>query len=362
MKALPVLLLLLAACDDGDKKEPQTFTFTEDVQTTDNGYIDTFVEVKSGMRSFFVSAESEDWLVVSSITDPNGTVVLDGGAWSWETDLLTMAVFAMEGEQAVNWPIRAVDPPLEAGTWQVTLVAYDDQWDRVNGHEIRLDRYTNRDDNLTKGTLNVRLVWAEGLDEDAALVASVESAVEGWRDIYSQAGLGLVTTFETSDLDPDLPRPGTGDPEIQAVAERGSPQQITVMLGETVDDRRGILGEAGGIPGNLTPTGHAAVGVALFENAGRDLTFDEDEIEMLSMTFAHEVGHYLGLFHVVECTWDYFDALEDTPDCHGQNDCIDALAENLMFCMAMCDFTSCMVQEDITDNQIGVLQRYTGVL
>lgn len=368
MKVLPSnvalsgsLLLFLVACDDGGSA-PKTFAFTEEDLVTDNGYVDTFLDIKSGMRSFMVTAESGYWVMVDQVVDPDGQVVLDGDDWGWSDELLSMAIFPNPDVQVLNWPVRATDPALVKGTYTVTLVAYDDDGRRPNGETLHLTRFTNRDEDFSQGTLNVRMVWADGLDQDQDLVAAVESALDRWKGLYEAAGITLKVTWETSSLPVDLPQPAEGSDDIDQVSEDGNPQQVTLLLGETVDSLRYILGESGGIPGSLAPTGHSAVAIALAENAGPDFSFDDDEVDLLAMTFGHEVGHYLGLFHTVESTWDWFDALEDTPRCRDQDDCIDATGDNLMFCQAICDFTSCMPQEEITVDQSGVLQRYTGVL
>jgi len=354
------VLLLLAACDDGSGKARPSLGSTDDFQVTDNGYVDTFIDVKSTTRSFLVTARTTDYLMVDRVIDPSGAVVMNSQDW-WYDHMLTMGVYPQAEDVVFNWPVRSADAPLTAGTYTVTLLAFDANYNRPYGDEVQITRYTRKDDEPANGTLKIRFVWAQGLDQNAALVSGVEAAADQWRTIYEAAGIDMRMSWRSSDLDPHLPEPALGDPEIARIVADTDPDQVNVLLGETVGTMQGLLGEAGGIPGDMARSEKAAVAVDLIENAGADLELDDAEITMLATTLAHEVGHYLGLFHPVESSWDLWDALDDTEECSNQNRCIDSLGANLMFCMAICDWTSCMVQESLTANQAAVFQRYTGI-
>jgi hypothetical protein len=69
-----------------------------------------------------------------------------------------------------------------------------------------------------------------------------------------------------------------------------------------------ILGESGGIPG--TPVrGSTGSGVAF------SLADFPNGLDELGRTVAHEIGHWLGLFHTTESDGLSFDPLPDTPEC-----------------------------------------------
>ena len=105
----------------------------------------------------------------------------------------------------------------------------------------------------------------------------------------------------------------------------------------------------------------SAVLVNLALSSGPDGKFDEVETRILGETMAHETGHYLGLYHPVESTWNRWDALPDTPDCNREADCQDAFAQNLMFPYPVCGITSCTAQSDLTPDQAGVVHGHVGV-
>jgi hypothetical protein len=93
--------------------------------------------------------------------------------------------------------------------------------------------------------------------------------------------------------------------------------------------------EAGGIPGPLGLHGTGSSGIAIATDM---MTGDP---ERLGRTLAHELGHFLGLFHTSEADGSVYDGLQDTPECRVDRDlngdglepseCADAGADNLMF-------------------------------
>ena len=50
---------------------------------------------------------------------------------------------------------------------------------------------------------------------------------------------------------------------------------------------------------------------------------------MFGETMAHEIGHYMGLYHPVEASYNYWDALEDTVECGTWNACETQLGQQL---------------------------------
>jgi hypothetical protein len=114
------------------------------------------------------------------------------------------------------------------------------------------------------------------------------------------------------------------------------------------------------------------VAVSAVALAGRDRAFDSEERRLLAETMAHEVGHYLGLFHPIELpdrgeTISFWDHLPDTSDCATLARCEAELSGNLMYPTPVCatwEGSSCVAfvpQGALTGDQVGLARGYAGV-
>ena len=101
----------------------------------------------------------------------------------------------------------------------------------------------------------------------------------------------------------------------------------------------GLRGQAGGIPGAIA-SGTGSSGMILAVQPAREGS--SLDLDALSVTLAHEVGHQLGLFHLTEIAGQPHDVLADTPECtatadaagHGLSrteSCPEEATSNLMF-------------------------------
>lgn len=355
------LVPLLTGCDalkdwltevDGDME-----TRTSTVESLD-GIASVQVEV-DGQRSFLLTGTSDKLLAVEAVYDPSGERVMYWEDWYGDQSL-TGAIW-LEGKNTVlNWPIRAEDGALTAGTWVVDIGVVNAQGYYTDS-SVDVNLKLKTDPDLETGTVRARVVYAEGLDQEAEVTQGVERAVERWKEVWAPYGLSLEVEYASSSFSTDQPFPGEGEEHSQ-VAEGADGKELSVLITETIDGGLDYLGIAGSIPGALSPTDRALLVVSWLGNAGGDGSFSEDDIRLFGETLAHESGHYMGLFHPVEMTWDYWDALSDTASCSSQSACESAMEDNLMFPYPVCDWTSCVAQDQMTDQQVGVKHRYTGTL
>ncbi len=159
---------------------------------------------------------------------------------------------------------------------------------------------------------------AENALDDAAFAAILQSV----RSIYGQVGItfGDINTF---DVDPGFQViegfMGAGN-ELHKLFETTAGKTEGAVNLLFVDEFTGgplggmgmVLGVSGGIPGPVLKHGTVRSGVAI---AAREIPGAPAGVDT---TMAHELGHYLGLFHTSEMNMGFgaqqHDPLPDTPD------------------------------------------------
>ncbi|MCB9683318.1 MAG: hypothetical protein H6733_17770 [Alphaproteobacteria bacterium] len=298
------------------------------------------------------------------IRNPQREIVYEASDW-WTADRNKTNGGFNADVITIAWPIDAFDAPLTPGTWTVET--------RFSAARAPLDVTVavKRDSDLTSGVLHADIVWAGGLQDDADLASGVSRALEIWRDdVYGPIGITVDAVERTWDGPAALASPGFGDADayLDAVGDKAL-RSVSVILVSDVSDGANVFGVSGGIPGPLPGTDRSAVLVSVGDVAGRDGVFTDEEARLLSETIAHEVGHYLGLFHPMElpigggqaiATWD---ALDDTVACARLTACNDALGDNLMYPTPICASAtglSCSAfvrQRTVSPDQQGVVHR-----
>ncbi len=367
-------MILLLACvqPDTDKTETAerpgptssvTSTVYDDTSDRD-GYLTVPVKVTADMGVFQVVVHRDSGTSgLEYMYAPDGTKVLDWEDWYDSSFSLTDAFYPTEFASTTNWPVRAEDGPLAEGTWEVVIGTYD-RGNYAGGKDVTVEVLTRPDPTFDAGKLYAVIAYAEGVREEEGVAPAVEAAAEYWVQLYAAVGIELEVTYTDIAVDPALPDTYEGLDEFKAFHEDAERRSVLMVIGEDIAGDQWTYGEAGAIPGPYAPAEHAAVEVAWIANAGADAEFQDADILLMGETMAHEVGHYLGLYHPVEDGFEYWDALEDTEACRGYTPCEDALGANLMFPYPVCtgmNAGSCTRQDELSGDQTGVLQRYVGV-
>lgn len=359
-----VLLLSLAGC--------QLLGFQEDglrrvtlTDTTDNSGSVTFdVDVTEGESSLLLTAEASgpSYVVFYRLVSPEGDTVIDAESL-WLTDYsMTGGVFP-GSVVSLNWPILSNDAALTEGRWEVTLRTTNAQYYYEPGVSVDFEALFKQDDVFSEGAIDVNIIYAGGIDQDPDFVAATEAAVEYWQEMYGDVRIVPRFSYQTYS-DGDLPPPGEGAANAYTAISDSTPlRSVNVVIVPSISgyEGQGLYGISGGIPGPLTAGPTSAVAVDALTNAGPDMQFSEEELRIYGETLAHEVGHFLGIFHPVEADFTYYDAVADTDQCSGRTQCESALGNNLMFPYPVCDWSSCVPQNELTGGQSGVAQRYVGM-
>lgn len=362
-----VALALLAGCTDGDTAtegllDGPMVDRTYQAATSDGqGLVTVPVSVDAATSRFMVTGWSSQNVNLEEIRGPSGEVLVYWGDW-WEQDeRLTQAIYP-ESVTAVNWPSRRVDGELEPGEYQVVLATTDRNWDYRPNTDLEVAVHRVSDPSLTSGKVDVRIVWAQGVDQSAHVVTSVQTAIERWREIWAQRGLTLAETYQTSTLADNLPWAYRGSAGVKSIAASGNGDALILVIGELFPDGPETLGVSGALPGSLEPTERKYVALSWLAHAGANALFDDEERRIMGETMAHEVGHYMGLYHPVEGDYATWDALADTDKCRSESACDASLGSNNMYPYPLCTWETCEPQAEVTGDQQGVLQRHVGAL
>lgn len=259
-----------------------------------------------------------------------------------------------------NWPIR--DGFLQIAKHEVQFGLVDRALQYTAG-TAEVSVVLKKDVDFEAGALKVNVIYAGSTRDDPEVVEAVATASDIWRTIYAQIGIELDIEYFDWDGAGVLQAPGQGDLEAyDEISEQAPFGGVNLVVVEDIAGIGDVYGFAGDIPGPMVASGRSAVAVSVALAAGTDGVFDAVELQILAETMAHETGHYLGLYHPVEGTFEKWDALEDTVDCNSEPSCVDLIGNNLMFPFPICNSNGCVQQEQLTQDQAMVAHRYVGVL
>ncbi|MBF0147836.1 MAG: hypothetical protein HQL84_15025 [Magnetococcales bacterium] len=179
--------------------------------------------------------------------------------------------------------------------------------------------------------------WVQGTRFN---INNVKAALAHLVAIYAKNGIAvtmrdltLIDDSRFSVVSLDFTHPVTSE-----LISQGATDAINLFFVDDFTDY-GALGIAAAIPGSMGLAG-GFNGILIGLSPHR--VGSHVDTDFMGETAAHEMGHFLGLFHTSESTGSPQDPLEDTPECLGFRDvnasgsleldeCTGAGADNLMF-------------------------------
>ena len=278
-----------------------SFLVSEITQTTGNGYkIGSFVVPSNGL-SFTLSIFSDNNSLVyfASLTDPDASNLLDNTS--------TPNIYAQtSGFGALSYGGGSMLVPYsssfsaKAGTW--SFIA-------SNNDRVYLGLRTGSTPSSTTISIQPYITGTTWSASDISAALTVMS------NIYSTNGITLTIkdTITISESQYSTISSSFSNSTTSALISQGSTDTVNLFFVEgQLSDESAAYGVSGGLPG---PTGIASSWNGVLNFLTAHATGTTLNTQLLGETAAHEMGHWLGLYHTSESTGTSFDPLSDTAEC-----------------------------------------------
>ncbi len=313
---------------------PDTFAWTDDgwlaqlavaaTQTGGNGWSQSVpFAVPEGTTSLQIqlTAQTGHLLQLAELTSGENPIV--PGDWLKASDQPWLYLDGQERVRASAWQAAFLVPnapqiPVTPGLWQLRTFAFD--YDPQS--EARAPTATTLDVQITlmrkpnphAGSidLNLCLTGARGITAATAPThPRVQDALGTVTQAWAQVGvtIGEVRYFDVPATALSVTHDDGQDLQLATLLRlaAGQPAGIPIFLVESVDleTSSGLVPAAGFTAGLPAPV---AIGGP---RTGIVVALKYDQPDMLGVVMAHELGHFLGLFHVVEAHAQGEVAIED---------------------------------------------------
>ena len=354
---------------------PQTFSFTlvsQAVSAVENltlweeqadGGSAAFPLANNVFPDLITNPAGNDWWNYQTANDPSSTTPLEGLPIynPISPDAPVISSLRLPNTTALL-QADAADGGLPKGTWSFVLADYAELCLTTQGCDggTAADRYdvqliTRTGGVPLQGTLNidVYLLTSDGLTHSSAPSNMlVQRMINTLAAIYAPSGvcIGTVTFYDlpawakdrfgtvlnTDDTSPcsDLSQLYTLSQQNRNTIPIFLVDQLTTSETDGSGNPLTVLGKDGTIPGptsyGSTISSGAVVTAAdlMSSTCAGSRNFATCGADRVGYYAAHEIGHYLGLYHTTEAAGTTFDPLSDTPQCQCDQ-CISANSPTL---------------------------------
>ena len=255
-----------------------------------------------------------------SLNDPDGTNILS-----------SLGTFGGDGFASVLVP-QTPNFSAKAGTWTFKNYLND---------RVKLGLRTGSTPSTATITVQPYITGTTWSANDIASALSVMS------NIYNKNGITLSVKDTITIIESQYATVSSSftDSTTSALVSQGSKDTVNLFFVEDqTSSETALYGVSAGLPGTM---GIASSWNGVINYLSAHATGSTLNSQVLGETAAHEMGHWLGLFHTTEANGAFFDPLSDTAQCpisradevdHYDNDtivfpedCVGYGADNLMF-------------------------------
>jgi len=305
-----------------------SFSVSEITQTAVQGYKTGSFEVPSNAISFNLSIFNDNNALVYfiSLTDPDPSNILDNSS--------TPNLYAQtSGYGALNYGGGSMLVPYSS-----SFSAKAGKWSFIasNNDRVKLGLRTGSTPTSTTFTVQPYITGTTWSASDISAALTVMS------NIYSTNGITLTIkdTITISESQYATVSYRFTNSTTSALVSQGSKDTVNLFFVEDQpSSETAILGVSAGIPGpmGIASSWNGVLNFLYAHAAGSSLNS-----QLLGETAAHEMGHWLGLYHTSENGGTSFDPIKDTAECPISRDndsdgkvyaeeCEGYGADNLMF-------------------------------
>lgn len=321
---------------------PVVETLRDDLQVTtyksriSNGLSERIqFDIPFGVDSFLIEVRGDKGLYyLTELITPSGRDVIEGAKYTTRG--------AREVPGLVDWLYpNAPDLFAEEGTYTLTVRGINAFTGNNLNEDVEILIYTPEEKPAETCGIYLDFLVDDAALGEATFGAAVERIVAQIDLSYRQIGIKVANyqtyrvNMQSSDINlGDNSAPAIVDDVLDRTVPIGAAREnaIHVMLvrriGGSDNPTFDPAGYSMGLPGPYAAdrdTSAVMVSTELYADGSGSLDADG-----LASSLAHEIGHFMGLYHTSERNGADHDPIEDTPECDSEFTCTDEFRRNIM--------------------------------
>jgi hypothetical protein len=286
------------------------------------------IEAPDGLQSVLMEIRGKKGLYyLSKFQTPSGDLI-EGGTYTTR--------FAREVPGLVDWLYpNSPNLAMEPGEYKILLRGEETNGDKLN-EDIEVRFYAKKQTGIETCGIHLDYLIDKNSIDSTQFEIALDRATAWVNNLYAPMGVRVLdyTTTQIGLPDPNFNVDDTStvmgqiDDVLRQARSVGTARQdsLHVVVVRTIGGSE-PSGYSMGLPGPFdADRANAAVLVSTDAYTDSENLLD---VEGMASTIAHEVGHYLGLYHTSESSGTQHDPIPDSPQCDGSV-CSGEFEKNIM--------------------------------